>query len=175
MGVAFLVLALSLIVLQKNEAHAQTGKSKSTSPKSSSVKAATANPSATETTASSTAAPTPAPEPAPPKSPWGLVFFAEYQGPKLANIDFTKTGDDTVDNTYSNGTSYAEIDEWVKLSYKITPRVTFGIQPRWKNSFDPNVGFAWKDSRVFIGWSGMINTADIEMRGALDIELPTTF
>ena len=118
-------------------------------------------------TVSATATPTPAP--APPPNPIKVAYYGEYNGPRLSNLNLTQS-QGPLDAT----PSYTGLSHSLKLGYALSDTIIVGLQTRTGSSFDPAVGFFFKDERIYMAWKHMISTSDIDMTGVIHLELPTS-
>jgi len=121
------------------------------------------------TALSSVATATPTPEPAPPPNPIKVVYYGEYDGPRLSNLNFTQS-----QGPLDAAPSYTGISHSLKLGYAVSTDVVIGVQTRTGSSFDPAQAFFFKDERIYLAWSHMISTSDLDMTGIMRVELPTS-
>ena len=103
-----------------------------------------------------------------PATNWKISYFAEWQGPAVGHIDFTKS------QNAGGAPFYSSIDHSFKLGYGVTKDVTLGTQFRGSTLFTPDAGFSFSDQRFYAQWGHMINTSDVDMSGKVAVELPTT-
>ena len=107
--------------------------------------------------------------PAPPPMNWKVSYAAEYVGPRLNDIDLSKT-----QGPNDDAPSYTEIDHDFRLGYKISKVNTLGIRLRAVSPFDLDQTFNLLNPRAYFSWSHMIETPDVDMSGKLEFEAPTT-
>ena len=103
---------------------------------------------------------------APPPTPWKLSYLLEYYGPRFGSALNSTQG------PYDNG-SYGFLDHNAKFGFAVNETFTFGTQVRARNSFDPSRQFFFKNLRFYGAWNHMIENSVIDMKGVLDVELPT--
>jgi len=113
--------------------------------------------------------PTPQP-PAPKPFPLKLSYFAEYDGPRLSNLNLLQYYQGPID-PYA---SYAGIAQSLKVGYAVSSDVVLGTQIRTNSPFDPTANFAFKNLRFYVSWKHMIDTPDLDMQGVVDVEIPNS-
>ena len=166
---AVALFTLLLCWIGSMDVHAQTTPSTNTRVILRPKKAANPQSKTTNSIAATPPVATPTPEPAPPTTPWKLIYFVDYSGPRLTNINLNQT-----QGPSDAAPSYSEFDHWFKIGYGVSPKVTLGTQIRFVTPLDPSQNLVWKDIRFYVSWSHMIETSSIDMQGGLDVELPTS-
>lgn len=111
----------------------------------------------------------PAAAPAPPRSPWRLVYFGDYIGPRLSNLRFSQT-----QGPQAATTSYTAWNHSVKGGYQIAPNHIIGMQVRAQSPFDPTQQFFFKNLRFYATWQNMVDTKDVNIGTVIDLEPGTS-
>jgi hypothetical protein len=111
----------------------------------------------------------PAPAAAPPRSPWRLVYFGEYVGPRLSNIDLART-----QGPQDAVAGYTGLGHSLKLGYQVAPNHILGAQVRASSPFDPTAMFFFKNLRFYGTWANMIDTKDVNVGTVVDLEIPNS-
>lgn len=111
----------------------------------------------------------PAAAPAPPRSPWRLVYFGDYIGPRLSNLRFSQT-----QGPQASTPSYTAWNHSVKGGYQIAPNHIIGMQVRAQSPFDPTQQFFFKNLRFYATWQNMVDTKDVNIGTVIDLEPGTS-